>query len=215
MLNSEGKKANRMVRHKLGFLLLAAGSSVRMHGSDKLLKKIHGVPQIERILAEVMKLNFPIFVTIPANDTKRKFVISRTDAIIIEVQNAELGIGHSIAEGLKKITKTFDLLSLAICPSDLPDLKTDSCKKLINYFAISPEMICRPVKKSSNKFGHPVIFPKKYFKELKFIEGDKGAHNIILGNKKSFNAYKTNDESYFLDIDTPEDFARWSKRNPQ
>ena len=204
-----------MVRHKLGFLLLAAGSSARMHGSDKLLKKIHGVPQIERILAEVMKLNFPIFVTIPANDTKRKFVISRTDAIIIEVQNAELGIGHSIAEGLKKITKTFDLLSLAICPSDLPDLKTDSCKKLINYFSITPEMICRPVKQNSNKFGHPVIFPKKYFKELTLIEGDKGANNIIQKNKKNLNEYETDDESYFSDLDTLEDFAKWSKRNPQ
>ena len=204
-----------MVRHKLGFLLLAAGSSARMHGSDKLLKKIHGVPQIERILAEVMKLNFPIFVTIPANDTKRKFVISRTDAIIIEVQNAELGIGHSIAKGLKKITKTFDLLSLAICPSDLPDLKTGSFQKLINYFDIKPEMICRPVKCDSNKFGHPVIFPKKYFKDLKLIGGDKGAHNIITRNKKYFNAYETDDESYFLDLDTPKDFDKWFKRNPQ
>ena len=211
----EVKKANRMTRYKLGLLFLAAGSSARMDGSDKLLKKIHDVPQVERILAEVLKLNFPIFVTIPANDAKRRFVISRTNAIIIEVQDAKLGMGHSIAEGIKKITKTFDLLSLAICPSDLPDLKTGSFKNLINYFAKSPEMICRPVKRGSNKFGHPVIFPKKYFKELKLIEGDKGANSIIQKNKKNLNEYETDDESYFSDLDTLEDFAKWSKRNPQ
>ena len=64
----EVKKANRMTRYKLGLLFLAAGSSARMDGSDKLLKKIHGVPQIERILAEVLKLNLPTFVTVPTNE---------------------------------------------------------------------------------------------------------------------------------------------------
>tara|TARA_B100000925_G_scaffold269486_1_gene231331 strand:+ start:1569 stop:2126 length:558 start_codon:yes stop_codon:yes gene_type:complete len=184
-----------------------------MRGDDKLLKNIHGVPQIERILKEALKLKLPIFVTIPASNTKRKFVISRTNAIIIEVQDSKLGMGQSIADGIKEITETFDFLSLGICPSDLPDLTVGSLKKLIDYFAKSPEMICRPVNYGSNKFGHPVIFPKKYFKELKMIKGDKGAQNIIKSNEKNFNAYETNDETYFMDLDTPEDFAKWSKRN--
>ena len=202
-----------MTCRNMGLLFLGAGSSSRMRGDDKLLKNIHGVPQIERILKEALKLKLPIFVTIPASNTKRKFVISRTNAIIIEVQDAKLGMGQSIADGIKEITETFDFLSLGICPSDLPDLTAGSLKKLIDYFAKSPEMICRPVNRGSNKFGHPVIFPKKYFKELKMIKGDKGAQNIIKSNKKNFNAYETNDETYFMDLDTPEDFAKWSKRN--
>ena len=202
-----------MTCRNMGLLFLGAGSSSRMRGDDKLLKNIHGVPQIERILKEALKLKLPIFVTIPASNTKRKFVISRTNAIIIEVQDAKLGMGQSIADGIKEITETFDFLSLGICPSDLPDLTVGSLKKLIDYFAKSPEMICRPVNYGSNKFGHPVIFPKKYFKELKMIKGDKGAQNIIRSNEKNFNAYETNDETYFMDLDTPEDFAKWSKRN--
>lgn len=202
-----------MTCRNMGLLFLGAGSSSRMRGDDKLLKNIHGVPQIERILKEALKLKLPIFVTIPASNTKRKFVISRTNAIIIEVQDAKLGMGQSIADGIKEITENFDFLSLGICPSDLPDLTAGSLKKLIDYFAKSPEMICRPVNRGSNKFGHPVIFPKKYFKELKMIKGDKGAQNIIKSNKKNFNAYETNDETYFMDLDTPEDFAKWSKRN--
>ena len=204
-----------MKRHNIGFLFLGAGSSNRMRGSDKLLKRIDGVPQIERILVEALKLKLPVFVTIPATDTKRKLIISRTNAIIIEVQNSELGMGHSIAEGVKKINKTFDFLSLAICPSDLPDLKIISFERLINYFATTPEMICRPMKRGSNIFGHPVIFPRKYFAELKSIKGDKGGRNIIQRNEKNFNAYKTDDVSYFTDLDTPEDFEKWLKRDPK
>jgi len=36
--------------YKLGFLFLGAGSSSRMLGDDKLLKKVNGVTQIQKIL---------------------------------------------------------------------------------------------------------------------------------------------------------------------
>ena len=204
-----------MTRYNIGFLFLGAGSSSRMRGDDKLIKKINGVPQIERILIEALKLKIPIFVTIPATNIERKLIISKTNAIVIEVQDPKLGMGHSIAEGIIKITKTYDFLSLGICPSDLPDLKFGSFKKFMDYFSKSPDMICRPIKRGSTRFGHPVIFPKKYFNELKLIEGDKGAQNIIQSNENNLNVYETDDESYFSDLDTPEDFAKWLQRNPQ
>ena len=41
---------NSMNDYKLGFLFLGAGSSSRMLGDDKLLKKVNGVTQIQKIL---------------------------------------------------------------------------------------------------------------------------------------------------------------------
>ena len=164
-----------MAQHQIGFLFLAAGASNRMHGIDKLLKEIDGVPMIKRTLDEALKLNFPVFVTVPACDTERKLIISKTNAVLIEVEDADLGMGHSIATGLTEIIKNLNLHSLAICPSDLPDLSETSLRKLINFFLKNPEMICRPTKIEKSKFGHPVIFPQKYFEELKLIKGDMGA----------------------------------------
>ena len=131
-----------------------------MRGKDKLLQEIDGVPQIERILRQVLQLKFPVFVTVPATDTKRKSIISHTSATIIEVHNSKLGMGHSIAEGIGEITKNDDFLSLAICPSDLPDLKRGSINHLINYFFKNPEMICSPVALGAENVEHPVMFPK-------------------------------------------------------
>ena len=199
-----------MAYHKIGLLFLAAGASSRMRGCDKLLKKIDGVPLIQRILNEALKLNSPVFVTVPANDIERKAIISKTNAIAIEVHCPDLGMGHSIAQGLIEITKTAAFSSLAICPSDLPGLKIQSLNKLISYFLKRPEMICRPVKNGHSLTGHPVIFPKQYFQQLKLIHGDKGANDIIIKNSKSLNNYETDDESYFKDLDTPEDFANWA-----
>ena len=45
-----------MTYHKIGFLFLGAGSSKRMRGRDKLLEKINGVPLIERLANEALKL---------------------------------------------------------------------------------------------------------------------------------------------------------------
>ena len=130
------------------------------------MQEIGGVPLILRILNEALKLNFPVFVTIPLNDTKRKLIVSKTNAIIIEVPDADLGMGQSIAKGTSEIMKNLNILSLAICPADLPNLSENSFKNLINHFLKNPELICRPTQFRNLKFGHPVIFPKNTLKNL-------------------------------------------------
>ena len=212
LLNLILDKVLRMIQHQFCFLFLAAGASTRMRGRDKLLQEIGGVPLILRILNEALKLNFPVFVTIPLNDTKRKFIVSKTNAIIVEVPDADLGMGQSIAQGTSEITKNKNILSLAICPADLPNLSEHSLKNLINHFLKNPGLICRPAQRRNSKFGHPVIFPKKYFEELKLSEGDLGARKIVNENKRFLNPYETDDDSYFLDLDTPEDFTKWLSR---
>ena len=204
-----------MAQHKIGFLFLAAGASSRMRGSDKLLKEIDGVPLIQRTLNEALKLNFPVFVTVPAHNNKRKLIISETSAVVIVVKDADLGMGHSIATGLTQITKYLNFHSLAICPSDLPDLSAASLRKLINFSLKSPEMICRPTKTGKSKMGHPVIFPKKYFDELKLIKPDRGARDILQREEKVLNRFETDDDAYFIDLDTPEDFNNWEKKGRQ
>ena len=160
LLNLILNKVLRMINTRLYFLFLGAGASKRMRGSDKLLQEIDGVPLIQRTLNEALKLNFPVYVTIPLNDTKRKLIVSKTNAIIIEVPDADLGMGQSIAKGLIEIMKNLNILSLAICPADLPNLSEAFLKKINKLFFKNPELICRPAQSRNSKFGHPVIFPK-------------------------------------------------------
>jgi molybdenum cofactor cytidylyltransferase len=199
--------------YKLGFLFLGAGSSSRMLGDDKLLKKVNGVIQIQKILNEALSLSFPVFVTIPANNNQRKDAISKTNALIIEVENSHLGMGHSLAVGVNKISQDSSFESIAICPSDLPELTTAALKELIDFSLEFPEMICCPIDKNKTTTGHPVIFPRKYFNSLTEITGDIGAMEVLKKNKHSINYFSTNRRSYFLDLDTPEEWSSWINFN--
>ena len=202
-----------MNEYKLGFLFLGAGSSSRMLGEDKLLKKIDGVPQIQRTLNEALSLNFPVFVTTPANNNQRKDVILKTNAVVIEVENSHLGMGHSLSVGVNNISQEFNLGSIAICPSDLPELTTAALKELIDFFLECPEMICCPINENNTRTGHPVIFPSKYFHSLMKITGDIGAKEVLKKEKQSINYFSTNTRSYFLDLDTPEGWSNWTNLN--
>ena len=62
------------------------------------------------------------------------------------------------------------------------------------------------------KIWTPSHFSKNIFEELTLIEGDIGARNIVNKNEQALNSYDTDDESYFLDLDTPEDFTSWVAR---
>ena len=202
-----------MNEYKLGFLFLGAGSSSRMLGDDKLLKKIDGVPQIQRILNEALSLSFPVFVTTPANNNERKDAILKTNALVIDVENSHLGMGHSISVGVSNISQEFNLGSIAICPSDLPELTKAALKELVDFFLKCPEMICCPIDENKNKTGHPVIFPSKYFHSLMKITGDIGAKEILKKEKKLINYFSTNNRSFFLDLDTPQEWSNWINLN--
>ena len=202
-----------MNEYKLGFLFLGAGSSSRMLGDDKLLKKISGITQIQKILNEALALSFPVFVTIPANNNQRKDAISKTNALIIEVENSHLGMGHSLAVGVNKISQHSNFESIAICPSDLPELTTAALKELTDFFLEFPEMICCPIDENNSATGHPVIFPRKYFNSLTEITGDIGAREVLKKDKHSINYFSTNRRSYFLDLDTPEEWSSWINFN--
>ena len=82
--------------------------------------------------------------------------------------------------------------------------------QIIDFFLEFPEMICCPIDENNSATGHPVIFPRKYFNSLTEITGDIGAREVLKKDKHSINYFSTNRRSYFLDLDTPEEWSSWT-----
>ena len=70
-----------MDQHQIVFLFFFFFTSSRMRGSDKLLKEIKGIPLLQLTINEALKLDFPVFVTVPTYNRERKLIISNTNAI--------------------------------------------------------------------------------------------------------------------------------------
>ena len=65
---------------------------------------------------------------------------------------------------------------------DQPLLDKKDIEKLINVFNEDTSFIVIP--KYKNRFGNPVIYPKKYKEDILNLEGDKGGKSIIKSSDK-------------------------------
>jgi molybdenum cofactor cytidylyltransferase len=128
------------------------------------------------------------------------------------------GISTSIRQGLQVMDPRSEgiLISLA----DQPFLKTRTINVLLRAFHERKEEIVVPSFQGMK--GHPVIFHRKYEKELLKLRGDMGGSPILLKYSKQVKTIPVRSEGVIKDIDTREEYlkalrmrrGRDEKRNP-
>lgn len=185
----------------VGAIILAAGFS-RRFGSSKLLAKLNNkstVAQqtISRIAAAVDET---VVITRPeiAGD------ISKNQTDIITFENAQLGMGATLAFAVTQIEEWSACL---VCLADMPFIKTSTYQQLAHELA--PERIIVPRYRS--KSGNPVGFGRDFFVELGRLSGDEGGKDIIRRHPEALFTIEVDDEAIVQDIDTPEDLERFSR----
>ena len=60
--------------------------------------------------------------------------------------------------------------------------------------------------------GNPVAFGKKYFNQLRQLQGDSGGKSIIANNPESIIRLAVEDAGIVQDIDTPGDLSRFQSQ---
>jgi len=71
---------------------------------------------------------------------------------------------------------------------------------------ISTNDVFKPIKEKEQKLGPPVIFPRKYFKELRQLSGEKGARLLLTKYQSELTIIDY--PKAFDDIDTPEQLKK-------
>ncbi|MFT5482626.1 MAG: molybdenum cofactor cytidylyltransferase [Halieaceae bacterium] len=182
----------------VGVLLLAAGSSRRFGADKRLAAFADGQTVLERTLTNIAAADLPCRVCLSSVDMAMTVTMPRGDIEIIYCSDAQLGMGATLAEGMKDLSAWTGVL---IALADMPWLLPQTYRSIACH--TTPSTICTPV--HGGRRGNPVGFGKHFFPELRQCRGDTGARDLIERRSTAIRALEVADSGVLRDIDEPAD----------
>ena len=188
--------------HNVAAIILAAGRSTRMGGPNKLLAELSG-KKLVRIATEqalASKASEVIVVTGHQADLVEQ-ALSGLKVKFIRNPDFAGGLASSVKAGISGVSADTD--GAVICLGDMPLIDAGLIDRLIDAFAPDRgHLIAVPV--AEGRRGNPVLWSRRFFKELMTLDGDIGARHLIAKHAEAVADVPVDGESAFLDIDTPQ-----------
>jgi molybdenum cofactor cytidylyltransferase len=193
-----------------GLVLLGAGESRRM-GQPKQLLPIAGRPMI-RYTAELVQLApvDPVVVVLGAGAAQIAPVLAGLRVHVVVNPDWAQGLGSSLRVGVASaLQRAPDLSALIVALADQPTLPPDHLEALIARFRAGG---CSAVASlTGNERVPPLLFGRPWFDRLHEISGDTGARALL---REHAAEVATVPLAANTDLDTPEDYARYTRNRP-
>jgi CTP:molybdopterin cytidylyltransferase MocA len=94
-----------------------------------------------------------------------------------------------------------------ILPADMPEITSADIATLCTAWEDAPKDGLLRATSQDGKPGHPVIFPRRCFGDLKALSGDQGARSVLAGENPHLVALPG--RHALTDLDTPDDWRDW------
>ena len=183
-------------------VILAAGRSTRMGGPNKLLAELDG-KKLVRIAAEQALASKASEVVVVTGHQAELVEKALAGLNVRFVRNPEFagGLASSVKAGIAAVTDNAD--GAVICLGDMPLISAGLIDRLVEAFAPDRgNLIVVPV--ADGRRGNPVLWSRRFFKELMTLDGDIGARHLIAKHAEAVAEVPVEGQSAFLDIDTPQ-----------
>jgi CTP:molybdopterin cytidylyltransferase MocA len=189
-------------------IVLAAGASRRM-GRPKALLPIADDTFVTRLVRTLRQGGADTIVVV---------VGAEADAIAAALEHAgaaatiavnprpEDGQLSSLVVGIEALSGV-DAAGALVCLVDAPLVRAATVARLIETFRRTGAPIVRP--RSGDRHGHPVLFSRALFDELRCADRAVGAKAVVRAHTGEIAAVDVDDEGAFVDIDTPDEYRRW------
>ena len=113
----------------------------------------------------------------------------------------------SLLTGLEAVDRPgVDALLMTLV--DVPLVGVSTVRALLEAYARLRAPIVRPVRHVDAAHGHPVIFDRSVFDELRGADPGTGARPVVRARAAEIENVPVEDRGAFLDIDTPADYRR-------
>ncbi|MFZ9199580.1 MAG: nucleotidyltransferase family protein [Paracoccaceae bacterium] len=186
-------------------LILAAGSSSRMRGADKLLEDVDGEPLLARSARVALATGCRVTVTLSPDRPARLAALQGLAITPVMVPDAAQGMATSLITGLRALPTGAAVLMLL---ADLPELTTEDLQACLAVWAKDPRAIPRGAAVDGTP-GHPVGFPPDLRAELLALTGDTGARAVLARHADRLHLVRLPGTHATTDHDTPEEWADW------
>lgn len=193
-------------------ILLAAGASARMHGRDKLLEEVDGVPLLRRQAQVARAVSDQVLIALPPRPHPRYALVADLDVTTIEVADASEGMGASIRTAFAALPAGAGKAMLLL--ADLPEITQRDLTTMIAATQATPDALIWRGATEDGKPGHPIIFHRSLFTDLARLTGDGGGQSVVKAATGRVHLVPLPGQRARLDLDTPEDWAVWRARAP-
>jgi molybdenum cofactor cytidylyltransferase len=186
----------------VGGIVLAAGASSRMPGSQKLLLDIDGVPMVRHVLEAASEGGCHQTVVVYAEDDVSRAVDGRAE-LVFNAQSAS-GMASSLQVGLKALRPAVEAAMVLL--GDQPLVGSRTVATLLRAWRREGSRPAVAVSQGDDAWAPPVILSRELWPRLLELTGDAGARQVLHGRPELLDIVPAPGRSD--DIDTPDDYAK-------
>ena len=190
-------------------LIMAAGQSSRMRGSDKLSEIVSGQPLLRLQALRAIATGQPVYVCLPDRQHPRANQLADLDLTIIAVPDAADGMAASLRRGVEAIPPGNGFMILL---ADLVDILPDDITALLQARDAHPRHLIWRAATPMGQPGHPVLCDDTLRPSFLGLTGDAGGNAPLKAQKDATYLVRLDDDRARRDLDTPEAWAAWRQR---
>lgn len=189
-------------------IVLAAGSSSRMRGADKLLELVDGEPLLRRQARLAREVTTgPVLVALPAPPHPRHAALEGLGVTAVPVPDAAEGMNASLRTAFAAVPTDAPRAMLLL--ADLPELTSDDLRIVLQAYDFDGDTLVWRGSTETGEPGHPIVFSARLFPEFARLSGDTGGREVIAAARGRVRLVPLPGRRARLDLDTPEDWAAW------
>jgi molybdenum cofactor cytidylyltransferase len=187
----------------ISMLILAAGKSTRMHGSNKLLASIQGVPMVRRVVQAALGSNVDeVIVVLGWEEEKIHSALAGLNCRFTVNPNFEEGQSSSVRAGLAAVNSSSR--AVMILPGDIARIDSSAIDMVIDKYDHGGCSIA--IAGHEGKSGHPILFDKQLFPEIARINEETfGLKGVVKKHQSEICLVEVGSANVLKDVDEPED----------
>jgi len=165
---------------RIGAIVLAAGSSTRFGGGNKLLADCGGEPVLARTLGALAESCIPAdacLVATGADHVPLAAIALRFGMDVLHVSQHARGMGTTLASAVRAVEADID--GVLVMPGDMPAMTAAVIDSIVDAFlAEGGERITFAATRNGDQ-RNPVLWPMRLFDQLAALEGPHGGKTLI------------------------------------